>query len=75
MKKLMTMEQVRANGGDAAFSEHARYTIIDVETGNRRYTDRKPSLSYYSPLLAWDNERNEEVPKRARSAKPKGVQP
>ena len=75
MKKLMTMAEIRANGGEAAFSEHARYTIIDVVTGNRRYTDRKPSLSYYSHLLAWDNERNEEVPKRARSAKPKGGQP
>lgn len=74
MKKLMTMAEIRANGGEAAFSEHARYTIIHIETGNRRYTDRKPSLSYYSPLLAWDNDRNEEVPKRARSAKPKGVQ-
>ena len=62
----MTMTQVRNNGGDASFSELHRYTIIDVATGNRRYTDRKPSLSYYSPLMAWDNERNEEVPKRAR---------
>ena len=77
--KMLTMAQIRNNGGEASFSELYRYTLIHVATGKRRFTDRRPSLSYFSPLLAWDNKRNEEVPKRslasARAAisKAKGV--
>ena len=65
-KKLMPMSFIRQNGGEASFSELSRYTIIHVATGKRRFTNRRPSLSYYSPLFAWDNERNEPVPNRKR---------
>jgi hypothetical protein len=62
----MSLTQINQNGGEASFSEIYRYTITEIGTGKRRYTDRKPSLSYYSPLIAWDNERNEAVPNRKR---------
>ena len=64
--KMLKMSEIRNSGGEASFSESYKFTLIHVESGKRKYTDRKPSLSYYSPFLSWDNKNNCEVPKRKK---------